>query len=100
MFCFDINAALITRDSERSMLEWKSACAVMDSDGSTLYIREKKDEDSDEEKTKKMLLCATGVVSDPYADRHFKGLKRTFETRAPVLRRNWSDGWDDKEDEK
>ena len=94
MFCFDLNAALITRDSERSMLEWKSACAVMDADGTTLYIREQK-EKADGNKS---LICASEVVSAPFADRHFKGLKRTFETRVPKLRRNWSDGWD--EDEK
>ena len=80
MFCFDVNANIAATAAGRSLLKWKFAKAVVDPDGTTVYVREIEQEDGEtkDQKETHTFLCADSEVSERFAERHFEVFKKTF----------------------
>ena len=85
MFCFDLNANIASELTGRGMLEWTAANAVVDPDGTTVYIREAEADDakggSKEKPTPVLtptLLCARASVREEFANTHFSAMKAAF----------------------
>lgn len=83
MFCFDLNAIIISTTEARAMLDWTHVEASVDPDGNTLYIRECQDQASAASKASDRrhagaLMCAKKGVCDAFIKKHFEALRQTF----------------------